>query len=696
MKKHHLFVVMCCLITFNLSAQKLSWYSLWGNYTEGSHIRVNKMVIDSEDNIYTVADFCGDAVKIEDEVLVSQQGADLGDAVIVKTNPDKEVLWIRTFAESRQVSILDVAVDKKDNVVVAGTFNGIISIDDAHPMEMDPGEYDDCVLNIFVARLDKNGNLLNQWNIPVYELTSLRISTDADCNVYVGGTYGSSIQFSGTTVDGQFNVDNQLFWAKYSPAGELLMKKFTTSPSLTVINATITVDDTNGDIYIGGTFTGILNFAGESFTITSDVDMFLAKYDAAGTELWIKRVGGTGSNENGLEITLSPLGDVALSGNISSTELSISGVDSLFTYQYTSTSNTHSAITAFKKDGTFRWQYWYGYSVGDALLNSVYCSDEGVYYIGITASGRAGDISTGKSGIGGQNSGVWLVDGQHMSHNTNGGRDAIALVLSPEGKLCNYYRPGGQQSEEMKSIVLSKDKKQMYFLMGLFVRAAIAKIPLDNFWTSFTDINPAGKLSDFVSITVPCPETGTSYTSAYVEKFFSGVLLQLTFPEFTPDPLPVFVDGETYSQTFTLSNTVGTTSIFPLSVPDGFTFSNDNVFSGNPVGDNIYRLGLMASDLTPRESYYVYYEANQTWENNNPGSVSIRGNSRNVRNFTLKSTGSNAIKDVKAEGQVIAVRYYNLQGIEIAQPTYGTVCLVKKFFDSGKIVVEKQMILTNR
>ncbi|MDR2626483.1 MAG: T9SS type A sorting domain-containing protein [Dysgonamonadaceae bacterium] len=645
--KSLLLLSVCCLMALSIRAQKLDWFSLWGSSTEGSHIRVNRMAVDSDDNAYVAADFCGNAVSVEDRTLVSSQGSDLGDAALIKVTPTKEIAWIRTFSESRQSKIYDIVVDRQDNIIVAGTFTGTINPAGNNPLTFDAGEYDDCTVNAFVARFDKNGALLGQWRIPAYELTSLRVAVDGDGNVYLAGTYGSYILFAGTTGVGTFSVDNQLFLAKYSPDGVLLTSKYTEAQNVAYSNATVQVD-ANGDIYLAGTFTGTFLFAGQTFATGSDNDMFLAKYNASFSEVWAKRIGGSGSNEKGIDVVLSPLGDVAVGGTIVGTSLTISDVDSTFSRQYGSTTLPHSAITTFTKNGDFRWQYWYGYSTGEAILSALRCTDEGVYYMAFYASGRGSDISTGKGLVAGQNSGFQTIDGQHLSHNTNGGADAVCCVVSPEGGLCNYMRLGGAQSEYLNDIALSADRKKAYILLGLCVRGAAAQIPIDNFFVSFTDITANQKLSDFTSITVPCPETvaaGGSYSATYKGVFYSGVLLSVAFPEITPNVLPLYTSGTAYSQTLSLSNPVGTARFIPLHLPQGLTL-NGNQLSGTLTGTDTQYVTLIFSDSVPRYSYFSAYGGDTTYDGLTGGQTT-RGNSRNIRNFILKESTTSGLKAVQ-------------------------------------------------
>jgi len=65
------------------------------------------------------------------------------------------------------------------------------------------------------------------------------------------------------------------------------------------------VSDNSGNIYIAGNFNGSITHDSYNFTTNGLQDMFLAKYSSTGSIIWIKQLGGTGT-ENVYGIALSP------------------------------------------------------------------------------------------------------------------------------------------------------------------------------------------------------------------------------------------------------------------------------------------------------------------------------------------------------------------------------------------------------
>jgi hypothetical protein len=74
--------------------------------------------------------------------------------------------------------------------------------------------------------------------------------------------------------------------------------------------------DAGGNVYVTGTFEGTVSFGGASFTgVSNTPDIFVAKYDSAGTHVWSKRFGGSGSDA-GTGIVVDGAGNVLVTGRI--------------------------------------------------------------------------------------------------------------------------------------------------------------------------------------------------------------------------------------------------------------------------------------------------------------------------------------------------------------------------------------------
>jgi Secretion system C-terminal sorting domain/Beta-propeller repeat len=72
--------------------------------------------------------------------------------------------------------------------------------------------------------------------------------------------------------------------------------------------------DTSGFIYVTGAFSGTIQFPTDTLTSIGFTDLFLAKYDTAGTCIWARRIGGVPQtlfySEYGNQVTLDVAGNV--------------------------------------------------------------------------------------------------------------------------------------------------------------------------------------------------------------------------------------------------------------------------------------------------------------------------------------------------------------------------------------------------
>src|SRR5436190_6451770 len=73
------------------------------------------------------------------------------------------------------------------------------------------------------------------------------------------------------------------------------------------------VVDSNANAFIAGVFSGTATVGGTTLTSAWDYDIFVAKYDTAGSPLWAVRGGGN-SRESALDIAVDPSGNCFLTG----------------------------------------------------------------------------------------------------------------------------------------------------------------------------------------------------------------------------------------------------------------------------------------------------------------------------------------------------------------------------------------------
>lgn len=142
------------------------------------------------------------------------------------------------------------------------------------------------------------------------------IGVDASGNVYVAGAFTGTADFDpgAGTVNLVSNGGTDLFFAKYSPTGNLIWAK-SIGGSTGTDQCLKMVIDAPGNCYIVGSYSGTVDFdpnAGiTNLTNMGFADGFFAKYTTAGTLVWAKNIGGFG-DEQVTGIAVDPTGNAIL------------------------------------------------------------------------------------------------------------------------------------------------------------------------------------------------------------------------------------------------------------------------------------------------------------------------------------------------------------------------------------------------
>jgi gliding motility-associated-like protein len=107
--------------------------------------------------------------------------------------------------------------------------------------------------------------------------------------------------------------------------------------------------DADGSVYVTGEYGGSLQFGGQSLGPLGAQDVFVARLDAAGQVIWLRRAGGTGI-DRGLKISVGNGAALAVAGEFM-------GTANLFGTTVTSAGGTTDMFVALinKTDGTLQW-----------------------------------------------------------------------------------------------------------------------------------------------------------------------------------------------------------------------------------------------------------------------------------------------------------------------------------------------------
>ncbi len=259
-----------------------------------------------------------------------------------------------------------VATDSSGNVYLTGYTSGGID------GNTNAGGYD-----IFVVKYNAAG--IKQWTRQLgtsMDDAGQAIATDTSGNVYVTGYSGSGLD-GGTTTG--YRV---MFLVKYDTSGTKQWTRVLGSTSMPVNGKGIAIDP-SGNIYVAGTAYESL----DGNTYWGDGEIFLVKYNAAGTKQWTRQM-GTRDEDAAMGIALDTSGNIYITGT---TKGNLDG-------------NTNSGdydifLAKYNPAGTKQWTKQLGTSSIDIGYGIAVDASDNVYVTGVTFNGLDGNSFAGARDI---------------------------------------------------------------------------------------------------------------------------------------------------------------------------------------------------------------------------------------------------------------------------------------------------------
>ncbi len=325
-------------------------------------------------------------------LLVTGYGINSGtgrDFITVKYNSDGIVQWVRTYngtVNGGDYSFA-VAVDASDNVYVTGRSDrGSPTLSDMTTVKYNPAG----ILQ-WAVHYNGPGNSFDE---------GLAIATDANYIYVTGRSYGIA-------------TDQDMVLVKYDNNGnQLWAQRYNGTANSTDISRSVAVDG-SGNSYI----------CGSSYGVSSGTDFMILKYDASGTEQWVKRINGSGNIWDGAEA------------------IKTDGVGNIFAAGYVFTGNYEYYTVKYNSSGVLQWsKIFNGSGNGNDLAHSLAIDPSGNVYVGgqSIGSGSNYDYALIKYNASGVQQWVQTYNGP-----ANGSDEAYSVMLDPTG---NVYIGGGSAS----------------------------------------------------------------------------------------------------------------------------------------------------------------------------------------------------------------------------------------------------------
>jgi hypothetical protein len=218
------------------------------------------------------------------------------DGFLIKYDSTGTQQWARQLGTANIDQGRGVSVDGLGNVYISGYTTGSLAGPNAGGRDA------------FVRKYDSNGTAqwTRQFGTGQHDF-STGVSADTLGNVYLSGYTG------GTLGGGPALASTDAFLVKYDATGSLQWTRQLGAAADEERGYAVDVDGT-GNVYLSGMTSGNLGGTNQGFG-----DIFLTKYDSAGSQLWISQIGGTSYEEavsvsfdgsNGVYVGGETLGDL--------------------------------------------------------------------------------------------------------------------------------------------------------------------------------------------------------------------------------------------------------------------------------------------------------------------------------------------------------------------------------------------------
>jgi hypothetical protein len=297
-------------------------------YVPGSSIAI---ATDANNNVFISGAFDAPAANFSGTPLTHSGSSNSESVFIVKYDSEGNLVWAKDFDYTGTLWMYDLATDSQGNSLITGSFGS------SYPLTIGSTTLTPhSNTNPFVAKFDSSGNPL--WAKGGESATnfgnwSYGVATDANDNVFITGEYVSNasnpLRFGTHTLPETNSSGRSMYIVKFDSSGDALWVKASTSPSSSWSYAAVgfhVTTDASGNAIVAGSFkSSTVNFGStvltNSNTTNNVADMFIAKYDSSGNELWAKKAGGTGDDE-GHKISSDAYGNTYVSGYFESVSAS--------------------------------------------------------------------------------------------------------------------------------------------------------------------------------------------------------------------------------------------------------------------------------------------------------------------------------------------------------------------------------------
>jgi len=457
-----------------LSFSALAQTPIWGFGLGGPNNDFSRACrVSANGNVLVTGSFYGTMNLNPNGTAYNVTSNGLNDIFLACYSPGGILLWGFNIGGPNSDGGYNVTTDVFNNVYISGFFQGganfnPLGVPDILPYAGGLGSTTEG--DGFIAKYSSTG--VFQWahdlgGPTVYDYNEA-LGTDALGDVYVGGVFNTSMTIS-SSITFSDAAAGTAYLIKYDPTGNIVwghnFGELSTGGDVDCIPRSMQVDGEY--IYVCGFFQGTANFwtwgtptfltaTGGGVGITSD-DAFLAKYDTAGNLVFVKQIGGTGTDDEMEGLVLDASDNIYVNGFTNSPSVTFDfGTSSTSTVTAPGGGADYNIMMAkYSSTGAYQWGHVFGNNAGNNM-------------------GRTIDIAGGDLFTSGVFSGSVQFDpaGSAAGNLTSaGGTDMYLTKYDLNGNYLCGFRVGGPDDDA--GYGLSHDDSGNIFISGQFEGTAI-------------------------------------------------------------------------------------------------------------------------------------------------------------------------------------------------------------------------------
>ncbi|MEQ1732111.1 MAG: T9SS type A sorting domain-containing protein [Bacteroidia bacterium] len=245
-----------------------------------------------------------------------------GETFIAQYTSQGNLVWVKATqgaTSTSNKSATGITLDNAGNIIVIGNFSGTVDFN-MDTAAVDTAKFTATGTDAFVCKYNTTGTYTWAHQYTGASTDDIRaIAIDAANNIYTTGTFTSTtINFNpqGTAATLTRNGTKNGYVTKLDTAGTLVWYKGFGGSGSTIDASAIAIDK-NNNLWWGGWFFNNLDFNPGVPLVNENgtLDLFVARYDTACNYVWHRKLTG-GNNRTLTEITITPSNGILFTGTI--------------------------------------------------------------------------------------------------------------------------------------------------------------------------------------------------------------------------------------------------------------------------------------------------------------------------------------------------------------------------------------------